>query len=196
MVSRTVMVRKGPELNLQQSMEGWHLWDTQLLSPELQLLSPTTGTVFSRKGDLNLGSKGYPRSPGQHSPQTLCRVWALAVALYSGCLGRMSPEGHSVLGAGWTPHHCSSLTPSPGPGLVNEVPQHHPAPPSLTGTTTTGGQGSYLVMLLTNFLSSTTTLSWQARGANTCNGSGNSGSGSPGAAARMIARLRVWATPY
>lgn len=28
MVSRTVMVRKGPELNLQQSMEGWHLWDT------------------------------------------------------------------------------------------------------------------------------------------------------------------------
>ena len=98
MVSRTVMVRKGPELNLQQSMEGWHLWDTQLLSPELQLLSPTTGTIFSRKGDLNSRSKGYPRSPGQHSPQTLCRVWALAVALYSGCLGRMSPGGRAFWG--------------------------------------------------------------------------------------------------
>jgi hypothetical protein len=53
-----------------------------------------------------------------------------------------------------------------------------------------------LVMLLTNFLSSTTTLSWQARGANTCRGSGKRGSFSPGAAARMMARLRVWATPY
>jgi hypothetical protein len=55
---------------------------------------------------------------------------------------------------------------------------------------------SYLVMLLTNFLSSTTTLSWQARGANTCRGSGNRGSFSPGAAAKMMALLRVWATPY
>lgn len=51
-------------------------------------------------------------------------------------------------------------------------------------------------MLLTNFLSSTTTLSWQARGANTCRGSGNRGSFSPGAAAKMMALLRVWATPY
>lgn len=111
----------------------------------------------------------------------------------------MSPEGQSVLGSRWIPHHCSSLTLSLGPGLVTEVPRFPPAPPappSLTSTTTTGGQGSYLVMLLTNFLSSTTTLSWQARGANTCNGSGNKGSGSPGAAARMMARLRVWATPY
>lgn len=57
-------------------------------------------------------------------------------------------------------------------------------------------RSSYLVMLLTNFLSSTTTLSWQARGANTCRGSGNRGSFSPGAAAKMMALLRVWATPY
>lgn len=108
----------------------------------------------------------------------------------------MSPEGQSVLWAHWIPHHCSSLALSPGLGFVTEVPRLPPAPPSLTSTTTTGGQGSYLVMLLTNFLSSTTTLNWQARGANTCNGSGNRGSGSPGAAARMMARLRVWATPY
>lgn len=54
----------------------------------------------------------------------------------------------------------------------------------------------YRVTLLTNFLSSTTTFREQALGANTCKGSGYRGSSSPGAAARIIALRRVWATPY
>lgn len=41
----------------------------------------------------------------------------------------MSPEGQSVLGSRWIPHHCSSLTLSLGPGLVTEVPRFPPAPP-------------------------------------------------------------------
>ncbi len=55
---------------------------------------------------------------------------------------------------------------------------------------------AYRVTLLTYLFSSTTTLSEQARGANTCRGSGKRGNFSPGAAARTIALRLVWATPY
>ena len=113
--------------------------------------------------------------------------------LYSGLLPAYKAEPK---GGGATPHQASVWRRSQCTrqhdlltlSSTGQHPNHHPAHGA--------EHGSYLVMLLTNFLSSTTTLSWQARGANTCRGSGNRGSFSPGAAAKMMALLRVCATPY
>lgn len=76
-VSRTVMVRNGPELNLQQSTDcgtsgdthSYHVCESQLPSPDcwhrlLQRRQPGSG---SKDGS---GSEGRPRSQGQHSSQT------------------------------------------------------------------------------------------------------------------------------
>lgn len=71
MVSRTVMVRNGPELSLHGA---WHSHTSGnayrhcFLSHSCHLL--TAGTVLSREDHTTQRSKGHLRSHGQHSSET------------------------------------------------------------------------------------------------------------------------------
>ena len=70
-VSRTVMVRNGPELNLQQSTDRGTSGDTHSYRAcESQLPSPDCWHRLLQRRQPGSGSKGRPRSQGQHSSQT------------------------------------------------------------------------------------------------------------------------------
>ena len=205
-MSRTVMVRNGPELNLRE-----HSTQLTPLGTQEAAVPHITGATCRRPMPPSPG--GQPSSQVKGPPEAT-RAAFFSEPVYAGMARRCGPCSRLQPGPAtacvrltqrsealvWQAKRCAVRANTFSAVQISAVQTRHQHASRVTSTVTRrGGRGewgSYLVMLLTNFLSSTTTLSWQARGANTCSGSGNRGSFSPGAAARMMARLRVWATPY